>query len=323
MDFTFPPGAVIPAGDADPERGKFFLTPDVAAFRSRASSPTGGESRLVIGNYSGHLANTGEILTLFDANRRPVATTTTPTNLSDTQQFLIVSEIMYHPSAKGGGKEFIEVMNTSESVTLDLGGVRFTRGIEFSFASGTRLVPGGRVVVTQSQFENGTALGNGGETIKIEDANNSTVTEFAFDDTAPWPTAPDGGGPSLILIQPEIRPNPNITTNWRSSAYKEGNPGTSDAIPFGGEDPIAYALVDSPRIISTGDGTMLYSYTRRAGADSVRLTVEWSKNLLSWETAEGAGAYTIADFEAGTVREFLKFPPGTSGFARLKATVTP
>ena len=323
VDFTFPPGAVIPAGDADPERGKFFLTPDVAAFRSRASSPTGGESRLVIGNYSGHLANTGEMLTLFDANGRSVATVTTPLNLSDTQQFLIVSEIMYHPSGKGGGKEFIEVMNTSESVTLDLGGVSFTRGIEFSFASGTSLVPGGRVVVTQSQFENGTALGNGGETIKIEDANNSTVTEFTFDDTAPWPTAPDGGGPSLILIQPEIRPNPSITTNWRSSVYNEGNPGTSDAIPFGGEDPIAYALVDSPRIISTGDGTILYSYTRRAGADSVRLTVEWSENLLSWETAEDAGAYTIADFEAGTVGEFLKFPPGTCGFARLKATVTP
>ena len=68
---------------------------------------------------------------------------------------------------------------------------------------------------------------------------------------------------------------------------------------------------------------MLYSYTRRAGADSVTLTVEWSENLLSWETAEGVGAYTIADFEAGTVREFLQFPPGTRGFARLKATVTP
>ena len=323
VDFTFPPGAVIPAGDADPERGKFFLTPDVTAFRSRANSPTAGESRLVIGNYFGHLANTGEILSLFDANRRPVATTTTPTNLSDTQQFLIVSEIMYHPSDKGGGKEFIEVMNTSDSMTLDLGGVRFTRGIDFSFAPGTMLVRGARVVVTQSQFENGTALSNGGETIKIEDANSSTVTEFAYDDTAPWPTAPDGGGPSLVLIQPETRPNPDIATNWRSSAYRDGNPGTSDAIPFGGEDPIAYALVDSPRIISTGDGTMLYSYTRRAGADSVKLTVEWSENLLSWETAEGAGAYNIADFEAGTVRELLQFPPGIRGFARLRATVNP
>ncbi len=68
---------------------------------------------------------------------------------------------------------------------------------------------------------------------------------------------------------------------------------------------------------------MLYSYTRRAGADSVRLTVEWSENLLSWETAKGAGAYILTDFEAGTVSEFLQFPPGTRGFARLKATVTP
>ena len=323
VDFTFPPGAVIPRGDADPERGKFFLTPNVAAFRTRASSPTAGESRLVIGNYSGHLANTGEILTLFDAKRRPVATTTTPTNLSDIQQFLIVSEIMYHPSDEGGGKEFIEVMNTSDSVTLDLGGVRFTRGIEFSFAPGVRLVPGARVVVTQSQFENGTSLGNGGETIKIEDANNSTVTEFTYDDSAPWPTAPDGGGPSLVLIQPRTLPNPNIATNWRSSAFHDGNPGTSDAILFGDEDPIDYALVDSPRIISIEDGKILYSYTRRIGADSVRLTVEWSENLLSWETAKGAGAYILTDFEAGTVSEFLQFPPGTRGFARLKATVTP
>jgi hypothetical protein len=323
VDFTFPPGAVIPGGDADPERGKFFLTPNVAAFRSRASSPTTGESRLVMGNYSGHLANTGELLTLIDEKRRPVATTTTPINLSDIQQFLIVSEIMYHPSDEGGGKKFIEVMNTSDSVTLDLGGVRFTSGIEFSFAPGARLVPGALVVVTQSQFENGTSLGNGGETIKIEDANNSTVTEFTYDDSAPWPTAPDGGGPSLVLIQPAKRPDPNIATNWRSSAFHDGNPGTSDAILFGDEDPIDYALVDSPRIISTEDGTMFYSYTRRAGADSVRLTVEWSENLLSWETAEGAGAYILADFEAGTVREFLLFPPGTRGFARLKATVIP
>ncbi|MEC8988592.1 MAG: lamin tail domain-containing protein, partial [Verrucomicrobiota bacterium] len=247
----------------------------------------------------------------------------TPTNLSDTQQFLIVSEIMYHPSDEGDGKEFIEVMNPSDSVTLDLGGMRFTRKIEFNFAPGPGLAPGARIVVTQSQFENGTALGNGGETIKIEDANNSTVTEFAYDDTAPWPTAPDGGGPSLVLIQPGTRPDPNLAANWRSSAYNGGNPGASDAIPIGGNNPITYAVVGSPGIVSAGDGKMLYSYTRRAGADSVRLTVEWSENLVTWETAEGAGASAIADLEAGTVREYLPFPLGDRKFARLRATVIP
>ncbi|MDP6754037.1 MAG: CotH kinase family protein [Verrucomicrobiota bacterium] len=323
VDLTFPPGAVIPAAGADPERGKLFLTPDVAAFRGRASSPTGGESRLVIGNYSGHLSNAGEQLTLYDANRRPVSTTTTPAKLSDAQQFLIVSEIMYHPSDQSGGSEFIEVMNTSDSVTLGLGGMRFTRGIQFGFAPGTRLKPGGRLVIAQSQFENGTALGNGGETIKIEDANNSTVAEFAYDDAAPWPTAPDGGGPSLVLIQPGTRPDPNIAAHWRSSAFSGGSPGNADAIPYGGGDPIAHAIVGSPRIIPAGDGTLLYSYTRQAGAESVRLTVEWSENLVTWETADRAGATSVADFEAGTVREFLPFPLGNRRFARLKATVIP
>ncbi len=323
VDFTFPSGTVIPADGADPERGKLFLTPNVAAFRSRANSPTGGESRLVIGNYSGHLSNTGEQLTLYDANRSPVAATTTPTNLSDAQRFLIISEIMYHPPDKGDGMEFVEVLNTSDSVTLDLGGVRFTRGIKFSFAPLTRLLPGGRLVITQSQFENGTALANGGERIKIEDANNSTVTEFAYDDAAPWPTAPDGGGPSLILIQPGSHPDPNIAKNWRSSAFNGGNPGSSDTIPYDGGNPIDYAVVDSPRIVPAGDGTMLYSYTRRIGTDSVRLRVEWSENLLTWETAESAGATAVADLEAGTLRQSLPFPLRDRKFARLKAIVIP
>ena len=323
VDFTFPPGTVIPAEGANPERGKLFLSPNVAAFRSRATSPTGGESRLVIGNYSGHLSNTGEQLTLYDANRRAVATATTPANQSDAQRFLIITEIMYHPPDKGDSMEFVEVLNTSDSVTLDLGGVRFTRGIKFSFAPKTQLLPGRRLVIAQPQFENGTALGNSGETIKIEDSNNSTVTEFTYDDAAPWPTAPDGNGPSLVLIQPGTHPDPSIATNWRSSAFNGGNPGNSDAIPYDSRNPIDYAVVDSPHIVSAADETMLYSYTRRAGADSVRLTVEWSDNLVTWEIAESAGSTAVADFEAGTVREFLPFPLGERKFARLKATVTP
>ena len=155
---------------------------------------------------------------------------------------------MYHPSDQGGGSEFIEVMNTSDSVTLGLGGIRFTRGIQFGVAPGTRLKPGGRLVIAQSQFENGTALGNGGKTIKIEDANNSTVAEFAYDDAAPWPTAPDGAGTRL---------DPNIAAHWRSSAFSGGSPGNADAIPYGGGDPIAHAIVGSPRIIPAGDGSLL------------------------------------------------------------------
>ena len=252
-----------------------------------------------------------------------MAATITATHLSDVQRFLIISEIMYHPPDKGGGMEFIEVLNTSDSVTLDLDGVRFTRGIEFSFAPLTRLLPGERLVITQSQFENGTALNNGGERLKIEDANNSTVTEFAYDDEAPWPTEPDGDGPSLILILPGSHPDPNIASNWRNSAFNGGNPGNSDTIPYNGGNPIDYAVVDSPRIVLAGDGTMFYRYTRRIGTDSVSLKVEWSENLLTWETAESAGATAVANLETGTLIQSLPFPIGDRKFARLKAIIIP
>ena len=158
---------------------------------------------------------------------------------------------------------------------------------------------------------------------------NATVTQRAGVVNAVKLTYRIGFGSEQTLLMSETGVGIYSAT-IPASAYSAGDmvrwyvtAGTSDAIPFGDEDPIDYSLVDSPRIISTEDGTMFYSYTRRAGADSVTLTVEWSENLLSWETAEGAGAYILADFEAGTVREFLLFPPGTRGFARLKATVIP
>jgi hypothetical protein len=51
IDYTFRPGVVIPA------QGTLYVSPDVAAFRARASSPTGGEARFVQGNYDGRLSN--------------------------------------------------------------------------------------------------------------------------------------------------------------------------------------------------------------------------------------------------------------------------
>jgi len=59
--YTFEPGVVIPAG------GTLYVSPDVVAFRSRASSPTGGEGRFVQGNYRGRLPNRWGVLKLHNA----------------------------------------------------------------------------------------------------------------------------------------------------------------------------------------------------------------------------------------------------------------
>ena len=62
VEYTFEPGVVIPAG------GTLYLSPDVVAFRNRATSPTGGEGRFVQGDYRGSLSNGWGILTLTHAD---------------------------------------------------------------------------------------------------------------------------------------------------------------------------------------------------------------------------------------------------------------
>ncbi|HEY3266634.1 MAG TPA: CotH kinase family protein [Armatimonadota bacterium] len=51
ISHTFAPGTVIAA------HGSLYVSPDVSAFRRRATSPRGGEGRFVQGNYHGHLSS--------------------------------------------------------------------------------------------------------------------------------------------------------------------------------------------------------------------------------------------------------------------------
>jgi len=71
VDFVFSGGSVIPAG------GTAFVSPKIETFRSRTSSPKGGESRLVFGPYTGHVAPSEELF-LFDHLGLLVDTTGAP-----------------------------------------------------------------------------------------------------------------------------------------------------------------------------------------------------------------------------------------------------
>ncbi len=56
----FRPGVVVPAG------GTLYVSPDVVAFRSRTTSPTGAEGHFVQGGYCGWLSDTSGTLELHD-----------------------------------------------------------------------------------------------------------------------------------------------------------------------------------------------------------------------------------------------------------------
>lgn len=175
-----------------------------------------------------------------------------------------ISELMYHPAAQtaeelarspGGNTafdkdefEYIELVNTGdEPVSLDGmridGGVRVTLGdatlapgeyavvVRNAAAFVNRYGSGPRVVGVYGSLPEDDRLSNAGEQLLLLDAGAATVLDFAYDDAAPWPTAADGQGWSLVIVDPLTDPgNWGQATAWRASRETGGSPGDVDAL---------------------------------------------------------------------------------------------
>ncbi|MEX2187843.1 MAG: CotH kinase family protein, partial [Pirellulales bacterium] len=255
VEHTFDIGTVILPG------GSLYVSPKQAAFRARVTGPRGGQGLLVQGNYDGHLSNFGEELVLLAADGSTVSSTTTPSIPSPAQQYLRITEIMYHPAdptateiAAGFGDgdlfEFIELQNISGTETLDLSGVHFSRGIAFSFGD-VDLPPGGFVVIASNvaafaqrygtniavagEYPNN--LSNGGESLRLDDADGSTIHDFAYDDTGEgWHPTTDGVGYSLVLVDATSPLESwSVGSSWRPSSMPGGSPGVTDPVVVGGD----------------------------------------------------------------------------------------
>jgi len=128
---------------------------------------------------------------------------------------LRITEIMYHP-AGDGVREFIELQNVA-GTTLDLTGLRFTEGVDFTFPP-LLLEPQQYVAVVRDRaaFEAAygpginvagqyaDSLGNGGErlVLKLPWPWDAAVMRFEYDDA--WYPATDGGGYALEIRDPTI-----------------------------------------------------------------------------------------------------------------------
>ena len=164
---------------------------------------------------------------------------------------LLVTELMYHPPALGtvdGDQfEFLEIKNVG-STTLNLNGIHFNAGIVFTFPAGTTLAPGAFAVLVKNatqfavkypgvpiagEWGPSTNLSNSGETVTLADLADNPIFSVTYQNAAPWPTAPDGGGRSLVPLQANSNPAPNDAVNWRASAQIGGSPGADDppAVP--------------------------------------------------------------------------------------------
>ena len=252
IDYTFHDGVVIPAG------GSLYVSPNVAAFRARATGPGGNQGLFVQGNYDGRLTNWGETVRLLDNHGAEIDSLAYTAAPSLPQQYLRVTEVMYHPigAPQGSGFnnddfEYLELRNTSAAQTLNLAGVRFAEGVLFDFAGShvTSLGPGGYVLVVGNQaafqsryghacdgiiagqFAAGN-LNNGGEQIRLLDAANDTILSFNYDDK--WYYNTDGEGFSLTICDPAAADRGlwGSRDGWRPSrlgGLTGGSPGTEDS----------------------------------------------------------------------------------------------
>ncbi len=206
---TCQPGTVIPA------KGTLYLTPDRATFKRLHS----GKKLFVQGNYKGQIGTRANAITLTDTTGRLVNTLAITAQPSPAQQFLRVSEFMFDPP-KGAHAideqlcEYIELINTSPTATLDLGGVTFTEGILYTFPAGISLAPSSRLILVKDstafaawkpgvgptyQWTSG-SLSNAGERLRLLDAAGEKISDIEYKDG--WYPTACGQGASLIARDP-------------------------------------------------------------------------------------------------------------------------
>lgn len=285
-------GTVIPAGNgtaAQDYRGLLHLVKDSVAFRSRSSGPTGGQRRLVQGNYAGQLSARGEALTLRNREGLLIASFTYPGTPSALQQFLRISEIQYHPANVLPSEEallpgvveddfeYLEFVNTG-TAPLQLGGAHFTQGIGFTFPA-TTLPAGQRLLLARNpaafalRYPNTTAvvlgpyqgdLDNGGERLELADASGENILDFEYKDG--WYPGTDGSGYSLVNRDPAGTPYNNFGNSvvWAISGAEGGSPGAPDSFfsqAYHGWDNFHFTaaerddlLVSGPDADPDGDG---------------------------------------------------------------------
>ena len=154
----------------------------------------------------------------------------------------VIHEINYNSADGFDPGDWVELHNPGDSA-LDLTGWNLRDdddGHVFDFPAGTVLAAGGYLVVCedlaafQALFPGvanaigdlGFGLGGNGDEVRLFDPGLIRRDIVAYDDTSPWPTEPDGNGPTLELIDPAL--DNNLATSWSASVAPHGSPGSAN-----------------------------------------------------------------------------------------------
>lgn len=182
-------------------------------------------------------------------------------NYNSTQ--IVINEINYNSAASFNTEDWIELYNNGDS-DVDISGWIFKDSDDahiFTIPQNTILNQNSYLVlcVDTSLFKPlfpdinnylgnvGFGLSGSGELIRLYDDQMSIIDSLVYDDTIPWPTEPDGNGPTLSLRNPNL--NNSLGENWAAS-IGNGTPGKINDIFVNVDDqlesiPTEYALMQN------------------------------------------------------------------------------
>lgn len=166
------------------------------------------------------------------------------------QDWITISEILYHPTVKSG--DFIEIYNRHPNYAFDLSGF-VLQGVTFTFPPGSFIQPGRYLVLARDpavfastygpsipvagQFSGGLKSSHLLQLIKPEAASETIVSEVRYDGNPPWPVIASGSGLSLQRI--DLAQDARRPGNWAVSIIQPlATPGAPNSV--------AAALPDFP-----------------------------------------------------------------------------
>lgn len=235
---------------------------------------------------------------------------------------LVVSKVHYHPADASTAAElavttdqddfeFIELLNVGTS-PVSLAGVTLTGGINFLFGENNEIPVGGRMIIPKNRqafearysdtflfatdilggndFE--MRLSNNSDQLILTEASGTTMHNFTYSDSSPWPSLADGAGFSLVLKNPTQLPDHSIPQNWAASVESDGAPGAENNFGFTG-DPLAdndrdgynalleYALGSSDSSPDRDAITLDFANFTIDGSTAEYLTLSFRRNLHS------------------------------------------
>jgi len=191
---------------------------------------------------------------------------------------LVINEIHYNPADSQGpdaAYEFIEVVNTGDAA-VDLEGYTLV-GVEFIFPAGATIEPGEFIVLAADsasytgsydvyQWTSGD-LDDAGERVALIDPFAQVADEVTYDDEAPWPTPPNGSGPTLSLGRPAL--DNSLPASWAASRQTAGTPGAENfpRLPL-----VINELHHTPSAAQGADGDYEFLELTNTGATPIDLT---------------------------------------------------